>query len=263
MFDLLKLAVLYRCVVDVIDAVVMRKDNGFAAKVSCSGRHVNTSNRPAGRLVIKNSFDFRVMVKCHSMIIPRKRYDARLLVSGAFGCYHRDMITCDVTLVDIHERTLLVLPMQASAELPSRGLVMVKGSINGKAFSTALEPDGRGSHWFDIADVTPATTDLKAGDAVAIEMESTKNWPEPAIPDDLQAALDADSEAYELWRTVTPMARWDWIRWIRSTNNPETRAKHIVVAFSKLKNGTRRPCCFNRSMCTDMTVSKSGVLATN
>ncbi len=53
---------------------------------------------------------------------------------------------------------------------------------------------------------------------------------------------------------------WDWIRWIRSINNPETRAKRIVVAASKMKSGMRNPCCFNRSACTDSEVSKGGVL---
>ena len=62
------------------------------------------------------------------------------------------------------------------------------------------------------------------------------------------------------WKEVTPAAHWDWIRWIRATNNPETSAKRIRVGCSKLKSGMSRPCCFNRSMCTDPEVSKGGVL---
>ncbi len=95
---------------------------------------------------------------------------------------------------------------------------------------------------------------------IALEIEPVNEWPEPTIPDDLAKALQTKSDVWPLWKDITPMARWDWIRWIRSTNNPETRAKRIDVAFSKLRNGSRRPCCFNRTMCTDPTVSKSGVL---
>ena len=56
------------------------------------------------------------------------------------------------------------------------------------------------------------------------------------------------------------MARWDWIRWINATAQQETRKRRIEVAFSKLKSGMRRPCCFNRGMCTEPYVSKNGVL---
>lgn len=65
---------------------------------------------------------------------------------------------------------------------------------------------------------------------------------------------------YDLWKRVTPIARWDWIRWIQSTKNPQTRKKRIDVEFSKLSKGMKRPCCFNRSMCCDPYVSKNGVL---
>src|SRR5947209_19155082 len=42
--------------------------------------------------------------------------------------------------------TLLTLPNNASAKLPSRGMTMVEGTINGFPFRAALEPNGKGSH---------------------------------------------------------------------------------------------------------------------
>lgn len=62
------------------------------------------------------------------------------------------------------------------------------------------------------------------------------------------------------WNNVTTKAKWDWLRWIRSTNNLSTRNKRIQVACSKLEKGDKRPCCFDRSRCTIMDVSKTGVL---
>ncbi len=163
------------------------------------------------------------------------------------------MIRFQATPFKIGTWTVLLLPKDASAQLPSRGMVLVKGTINGSAFKTPLEPDGRGSHWLKV------DKDL-AGKDVTVEIEPSKDWPEPEIPPDVQKALATDREAYGLWQDVTPMARWDWLRWIGSTAKSETRQKHIEVAFSKLKNGTRRPCCFNRALCTVPEVSKSGVL---
>ena len=135
-------------------------------------------------------------------------------------------------------------------------MVLVEGTINGYHFKTPLEPDGRGSHWLKVDKDMP----VSAGDTAELAIEPSKAWPEPTLPDDIQSALNKAPDVQKLWSDITPMARWDWIRWIQGTNNSETRAKHIRVAFSKLRNGTRRPCCFNRALCTVPEVSKSGAL---
>lgn len=159
-------------------------------------------------------------------------------------------------LFKIGSYTILLLPKAASDKLPSRGMVLVKGSVNGVDFKTPLEPDGRGSHWLKV----DKNMRVAGGETVNVAIEPSKDWPEPEIPADLKKALAADPEARAIWENITPMARWDWLRWIHSTSKSETRAKHVKVALSKLKNGTRRPCCFNRALCTDMSVSKGGAL---
>lgn len=170
------------------------------------------------------------------------------------------MIRCRTKLAKIGSWTILRLPQDASAQLPSRGLVMVKGTINGLEFQTALEPDGTGSHWFEVGKTLREAIGAKVGDTVTLAIESTNEWPEPKVPADITSALAADPQARTLWLDVTPMARWEWIRWIRATNRLETRQRRIEVARSKLKAGGRRPCCFNSSMCTEPAVSKNGVL---
>ena len=137
---------------------------------------------------------------------------------------------------------------------------MVEGTINGFSFQTALEPDGRGSHWFRVDNNLSKAADASVGDTVKLELESTKKWPEPEVPADIQKALAADSKAHVLWVKITPLARWEWIRWIRATNQQETRTRRIGVALSKLKGGERRPCCWNRNLSTEPSVSKNGVL---
>ncbi len=174
------------------------------------------------------------------------------------------MSTIDFTapLLKIGAMYLVLLPKDASVQLPSRGMALVEGTINDFYFKTALEPDGRGSHWLKVSDEMLKALKVHEGDAMALAIQSSKEWPEPEVPADIAAALKKDGEAEALWQAGTPMARWDWIRWIRATNSEETRKHHIEVALSKLKNGLKRPCCFNRSMCTEPSVSKSGVLLT-
>jgi hypothetical protein len=169
-------------------------------------------------------------------------------------------IRFDTTPLKIGDWTILRLPEHASAKLPSRGMTLVEGTINGFHSKIVLEPDGKGSHWFRVDSDLREAADINASGTVTIAVEPSKAWPEPDVPADLNKALASDKQANALWVKITPMARWDWLRWIRSTKNPETRRRRVEVALSKLKADNRRPCCFNRNQCTEPEVSKSGVL---
>ncbi len=170
------------------------------------------------------------------------------------------MIHFETKLFTIGSWTILRLPKEASAKLPSRALTMVKGTIKGCPFQAALEPDGKGSHWFRIDQALQNATQAAAGDTITVALEPTQEWVEPEVPADLKQALVASPKAQALWTEITPNARWDWIRWIRAVKTPETRQKHIEVALSKLNQGMRRPCCFNRNLCTEPAVSNNWVL---
>lgn len=169
-------------------------------------------------------------------------------------------IRFETTLLKIGDWTILRLPGSASAKLPSRGMTLVEGSINGFRSKIVLEPDGQGSHWFRVDSGLREAAGIDAGGTITMVVEPSKEWPEPELPADLNKALASDPQANALWVKITTMARWDWLRWIRATANQGTRSRRIKVTLSKLKAGERRPCCFNRNLCTEPEVSKSGVL---
>lgn len=156
------------------------------------------------------------------------------------------------------DRTILRLPAAASAELPSRGQVATSGTVDGHAFTTVVEPDGMRGHWLDL-DGTPGA-DAEVGEPVAVSLTPSAEWPEPQVPEDLGAALSDASDVADVWSDITPMARWEWVRWVGATKNPATRAKRVDVTISKMRSGKRRPCCFDLSSCTDPELSKSGKL---
>lgn len=173
----------------------------------------------------------------------------------------------ETTLFQINDWTILRLPVSASAELPSRGMTMVSGTLNGVPFKAVLEPDGRyapgqqvSSHWFRPDPKLLADASAGVGDTVQVSLEPSKEWIEPEIPEDLKQALTASPKAEAIWNEISPLAHWDWIRWIRAVKTEETRQKHIDVALDKLNKGMRRPCCFNRNLCSEPYVSHNWAL---
>ena len=140
--------------------------------------------------------------------------------------------------------TILTLPKNASAKLPSRGMTMVEGTINGFPFRAALEPNGKGSHWLRVNKAMHDAAGADPGDTVTVEITRAGEEPETRVPMDLRKGLAAAPLAQALWADITPIARRDWILWISSAKQPETRRSRIEKACAMLGSGKRRLCCF-------------------
>jgi hypothetical protein len=142
----------------------------------------------------------------------------------------------------------LILPKTASAKLPSRGMTTIEGTIDGFPFQATLEPDGQKSHWLKVDRKLSKSAGADAGDIVTLEIAPAGKDTEPEVPTDLKKALaTAAQKTRAVWSDITPNARRDWIHWIASAKQKETRARRIKNACSMLAAGKRRPCCFDRS----------------
>lgn len=158
--------------------------------------------------------------------------------------------------------TFLILPRDASRELPSRGQVTVEGTLNGAPFQATLQPDGEGGHWLKVDGKLRESGGAEAGSVVTLEIAPAAEEPEPMVPADLRKALAAAPPgkagrpgAREVWADITPAARRDFIHWITSGKKAETRVKRIETACDMLAKGKRRPCCFDRSGMYDKSLS--------
>jgi len=149
------------------------------------------------------------------------------------------------TTANVDSWTFLILPKDASAKLPSRGMTTVEGTLNGSPFRATLEPDGQKSHWLKMDRKLREAAGAEAGDMVTLELATEAL--EPTVPADLRKALAAAPKARSSWADITTNARTDWIHWIISAKQPETRARRVKNACSMLAAGKRRVCCFDRS----------------
>ena len=150
----------------------------------------------------------------------------------------------------------LIVPKNASAKLPSRSVTPIEGTINGFAFQATLQPDGQKSHWLKVDRKLSKAARADAGDLVTLEIAAAPEDTEATVPQDLRKALAAAaSRTREVWSDITPNARRDWIHWISSAKQEETRARRIKNACSMLAAGKRRVCCFDRSGFYDKSLS--------
>jgi hypothetical protein len=147
----------------------------------------------------------------------------------------------------VNEKTgswILTLPNNASAKLPSRGVTMAEGAINGFPFRAAVEPNGKGSHCLRVNKIMRDAAGPDAVDTVTVEITRAGEEREIRVPMDLRRALAAAPMAQAGWEDITPMARRDWIFSISSAKQPETRRRRIEKACDMLARGKRRLCCF-------------------
>jgi uncharacterized protein YdeI (YjbR/CyaY-like superfamily) len=64
------------------------------------------------------------------------------------------------------------------------------------------------------------------------------------LPADLRTALSADDEVLRAWRSITPLARNEFICWVEDAKQAKTRERRIRRTSEELAEGQRRPCCW-------------------
>lgn len=74
--------------------------------------------------------------------------------------------------------------------------------------------------------------------------KQSSSAPEVKTPADLRKALSENPQADDAWRNLTAIARRDFISWIQTAKQAETRTRRIQRCCENLVKGKRRPCCY-------------------
>ena len=138
----------------------------------------------------------------------------------------------------------VALPRSRDARLPAHGMFDVELAANGFPLRTAARADGKGGRRLEFDPAICEAVSAREGDAVSIEITRVGDEPEARVPADLHAALAGDPAAGAQWDGITPLARRDWILWLSTARQEETRRKRIQKACDMLSHGKRRVCCF-------------------
>ncbi|AQZ93414.1 hypothetical protein BVH74_00915 [Halopseudomonas phragmitis] len=64
------------------------------------------------------------------------------------------------------------------------------------------------------------------------------------LPQDFVEALSKNKKIIELWESLTPIARNEFICWVEDAKQEKTRVKRIDRAIEELLEGKKQPCCW-------------------
>lgn len=134
---------------------------------------------------------------------------------------------------------VLPLPGDIAASLPNSISLSIEGILNSFPFRGIME-----THMLRLSKATHAAVGATTGHSINIELTRLGAEPEVRVPADLQKALAGDLAAQQTWASTTPVARRDWILWIATARQDQTRLIRIGKACSMLAAGKRRVCCF-------------------
>jgi Domain of unknown function (DUF1905) len=130
-----------------------------------------------------------------------------------------------------------ILPKEASAKLPSRGITPIEGTINGFPFQAALGPDGQKSHWLKVDRKLRKSVGADAGNIVTLEIAPAGNDTEPEVPPDLRKHSPPPRRKRARYGRTSRPTRAE----IGSTGSPPPNRKRRARAESKMPARCSRP----------------------
>lgn len=65
------------------------------------------------------------------------------------------------------------------------------------------------------------------------------------IPDDVKIAIETTPKVKAKWESLTAVGRHDFISWLQTAKQSDTRVRRIDKMCDMLIKGKRRPCCYS------------------
>ena len=135
--------------------------------------------------------------------------------------------------------TRIALPFDAPKVFGSKGRTSVRGTINGHAFRSSIFPNGDGSFHMMMNKALLAGAEAGAGDRVDVVMEKDEGGRALATPPDFARALAKSPAAKRTFGAKTDAFRNEYIVWIASAKQDETRKRRIAKAVDLIASGKR------------------------
>jgi hypothetical protein len=144
--------------------------------------------------------------------------------------------------------TILVAPFSVYEVFGKKGIVPVRGTLNGQPFRASLRPllpEFRGPqrpldgdcHFIMVNRKMREAAGLEIGKAVQVVLELDTEERLVEVPPDLAAAFSTDAAAGAAYEKLAKSRRYEFVSWLNGTRNPDTRQKRIARILEMLAAG--------------------------
>lgn len=133
----------------------------------------------------------------------------------------------------------IMLPFDVEKVFGAKGRVSVKIALGQEVFHTSIFPNGDGTHHLMFNKAMQKASGAGAGDTIAIGIEADRGE-EAAVPAPLKAALKKTAGAAAKFKALTPAGRREFITWIMSAKQEETRVTRSAKAVAMVIDGKKR-----------------------
>jgi len=136
-----------------------------------------------------------------------------------------------------HGGLFVIVPAPVAADAGLVHGARVRGTVNGIAYRSSLMKYSGVFH-LGVHKVTASAAEVSKGARVEVTVElDDEPLPTDAVPGDLAAALQRDSNASASWRKLAPAVRRGYVKDVQEAKKPETRARRIAKIVDTLRNG--------------------------
>jgi uncharacterized protein YdeI (YjbR/CyaY-like superfamily) len=130
--------------------------------------------------------------------------------------------------------TIIHVPFDVEKLWGSRGMLKVKGEINGFAFRTSLFPTGKGGHTLLINKRMQAGAKAVVGTTAQFRLEPDTELREVTAPTELKRIL-AEDRAFRRWYEKLNYSTQKWIAdWVTNVKSAEARVRRAEQVAEQL-----------------------------
>lgn len=133
--------------------------------------------------------------------------------------------------------TILIMPFDVEQVFGTSGSVRVRGTLNGVPFRRSIHPRGDGRHFMMLNRQMREEAGMEVGEPVQVVLEQDTGERTVEVPPDLAKALDADAAIGEVYARLAHSRRFEFVRWLNQTKNPETRQRRIARILEMVAAG--------------------------
>jgi hypothetical protein len=134
----------------------------------------------------------------------------------------------------------IIFPYDVQELYGVRGQVKVKAIFdNALEYRGSLAKMGMPCHILGITKEIRYLLGKTFGDEIHIELEKDVEERVVIVPGDIADILNTHPKAKKFYESLSYTDQKEYIRWIETTQNPETRARRIGIFVDKLKVGKR------------------------